>query len=102
MRFRPLEGHNEGPRFGTGFYCVSAPGIERSVAAAVTADRTSTAEPPGNASAMAAGFCGGNGFFVVTERQPSTAVRDAADTGSIDVAGNATFADDVSFAIVIP
>ena len=51
---------------------------------------------------MAAGFCGGDGFSVVTERQPSTAVRDAADTGSIDVAGDATFADDVSFAIVIP
>ena len=89
-------------RLGTGLYCVSAPGIERSVAAAVTADRTLTAEPPGNASAMAAGFCGGDGFVVVTERQPSTAVRNAADTGSIDVAGNATLADDVSFAIVIP
>ena len=94
-------------RLGTGSYCVTAPGISAEegpagVAPAVTVESANTADPRGNASAMYGASCMGNSFLVATQRQPSTAVRNAADTGSINVAGNAAQADDVGFTIVIP
>jgi hypothetical protein len=90
-------------RVGTGQYCVTAPGIDvASTAAAVTVDVFSTFEPQGNGSAMIGGECNSGGFQVITERQHSTAVRNAADNGSVNVAGNATLDDDVGFTIVIP
>jgi hypothetical protein len=90
----------------TGIYCVHAPGISsHSQPAAVTVDWALTAPPPGNASAMLqANFtCHGEGNFLVrTEHQPETSVRNAADTGSVSVAGNAIASDSVGFTIVIP
>jgi len=92
------------PALGT--YCVNAPGINSaSESAVVTVENGGTSGLEGNTSAMieASGFdCPAGQFEVITERQPSTAVRNAADTGSINVAGNATPADDPSFTIVIP
>jgi hypothetical protein len=88
----------------SGSYCVTAPGISHdAVPAAVSVD-TSTTVAPGNASTMidVESLCLGDAFRVVTQRQPSTAVRNAADNGSINVAGNAAAADDVGFTIVIP
>jgi hypothetical protein len=78
---------------GSGAYCVAAPGI--------SPDATPAS---GNASAIVdtESLCTGNAFQVNTQRQPSTAVRNAADNGSINVAGNAVAADDVGFTIVIP
>jgi hypothetical protein len=70
------------------------------------AERDFSAPPAGNASAIVntdldcTGV--GGGFGVETYRQPSTTVRDAAGTGTTDVAGNAALADDVSFMIAIP
>jgi hypothetical protein len=92
-------------RQGMGSYCVTAPGISSaSVAAAVTIDSSTTDSPPGNAGAMADAVtgCPGGGFEVRTTRQPVTSVRNAADNGSIDVAGNAIPSDGVGFTIVIP
>jgi len=82
----------------TGQYCVTAPGIDATVTpAAVTVDVLGTAEPDGNASAMAneGSGCGasGQGFRVVTDRQPNTS---ATTVGPADVA------NDVAFTIVIP
>jgi hypothetical protein len=82
----------------TGQYCVTAPGIDATVTpAAVTVDVLDTAEPDGNASAMAneGSGCGasGQGFRVVTDRQPNTS---ATTVGPADVA------NDVAFTIVIP
>lgn len=89
-------------RTGTGTFCISAPGLNASTtAAAVTLDREHTANPDGNASADYV-LCGGGLFGVATERQPSTAVRNATDDGTVNVAGNAVAADDVGFTIVIP
>lgn len=95
-------------RLGTGSYCVITPGISAelgpdAVAPAVTIDFSDTADPRGNASAMIDFESSCNeAFHVLTQRQPITAVRNAADTGSINVAGNAVGADDVGFTIVIP
>ena len=89
---------------GTGSYCVSAAGISTdAVPAAVSVD-ISTTPASGNTSAIVntESFCPGGGFQVNTQRHPSTAVRNAADNGSINVAGNAVAADDVGFTIVIP
>jgi hypothetical protein len=88
----------------TGSYCVNAPGISPDdVPAAVSVD-ISTTPASGNASAIVdtESSCTGDGFWVITERHPSTSVRNAADNGSINVAGNAVVADDVGFTIVIP
>jgi hypothetical protein len=94
---------------GTGVYCIDAPGIPSDTAAAVSVDWDGTVGPEGNASAMVVeggsftGLCVGHGDFIVaTERQPIVSVRNAADDGSVAVAGNAIAAGDVSFTIVIP
>jgi Collagen triple helix repeat (20 copies) len=91
---------------GTGIYCVVAPGIDPlEVAAVVGVDWNETDDPEGNASAMSAGECtvaAGTGFQVRTDYQFVTAVRNAADTGSATVAGNAGASNDVGFNIVIP
>jgi hypothetical protein len=100
-------------RAATGFYCISAPGIDsRTTAAAVTVDWFNTdfvTSRPGNASAMynadpnPGSFCPGGGDFVVTtEKQPVVAVRNSADNGSVNVSGPAAIADNVAFTIVIP
>ena len=89
---------------GSGAYCVTAPGISPdAIPAAVSVD-LSTTPASGNASAIVdtESLCTGDAFQVNTQRQPSTAVRNAADNGSINVAGNAAAADDVGFTIVIP
>jgi hypothetical protein len=89
-----------------GVYCVNAPGIDpASVPAAATVELADTPGNLGNTSTTT--FAGASGcpsgrFEVITQRQPVTAVRNTADTGSVDVAGNAVYADDVSFTIVIP
>jgi hypothetical protein len=88
---------------GTGEYCIVAPGIDPGdVTPAVSVDWTETNSPEGNASAMNQTQCSPGGFEVITEREVSVSVRDAADTGTISVAGNATPDDDVGFDIVIP
>jgi hypothetical protein len=89
---------------GTGSYCVTAPGISPDAVPAAASVDISTTPVPGNASATvdAESSCAGDAFGVITDRQPSTPVRNAADTGSVNVAGNATAADDVGFTIVIP
>jgi hypothetical protein len=94
-------------RDGTGAYCVNAPGINSDVTpAAVTVDRVSTILPPGNASAMTSEGpgCGpgGEGFRVVTERQPEITVDAGGGTNNATAVGPANLADDVSFTIVIP
>ena len=89
---------------GSGSYCVTAPGISPdAIPAAVSVD-ISTTPASGNTSAIVntEPSCTGDGFQVITQRHPSTAVRNAADNGSINVAGNAVVADDVGFTIVIP
>jgi len=88
----------------TGSYCVSAPGISPDAIPAAASVDLSTTVGSGNASATinVESFCTGDAFQVFTQRQPSTAVRNAADNGSINVAGNAVVADDVGFTIVIP
>ena len=91
---------------GAGQYCIDAPGIDpASVPPAVTTEWQLTTGPEGNAIAMAlaaATDCPAGQFEVRTERLPSTNVRNAADNGSIAVAGNAVDANDVSFTVVIP
>jgi hypothetical protein len=91
-------------RLDVGAYCLSVPGISPDdVPAAVTVDTYQTFAPAGNARAMiGVDGCGADTFKVFTEREPLTAVRNAADTGSINVSGPAVPADDVSFTIVIP
>jgi len=86
---------------------VTAPGIDpSSEVPAVTVERDFSLPPFGNTSAIfntdldCSGA--GGGFGVDTYRQPVTTVRDAAGTGTTDVAGNAALANDVSFTIVIP
>jgi hypothetical protein len=94
-------------RDGTGTYCVTAPGIDATVTpAAVTVDWTSPSGPEGNASAMTeeGSVCGssGQGFLVITDRQPEIAVDAGGGTNNATAAGSANFADDISFTIVIP
>jgi hypothetical protein len=94
-------------REGTGTYCVTAPGIDPGVTpAAVTVDWAHTNSPEGNASAMTlenAG-CGasGNGFAVITHRQPQITVDAGGGTNNATVSGPAEFDDNVAFTIVIP
>jgi hypothetical protein len=106
--FERSKGVTSVTRMSAGSYCVTAPGISAelgpdAVAPVVSVDFSNTASPAGNASAMIdfESTCN-EAFHVLTQRQPSTAVRNAADTGSINVAGNAVAADDVGFTIVIP
>jgi len=89
---------------GSGSYCVTAPGISPVAVPAVVSVDISTTPASGNTSAIVdtESSCVGDGFRVFTDRHPSTAVRNAADNGSINVAGNAVAADDVGFTIVIP
>jgi hypothetical protein len=88
---------------GNGSYCVHASGIDaRSEVAAVTVDWGQTNSPAGNSTATANGNCDTSGFEVVTERQPSVGVRNAADNGTTQVAGNAVTSNSVAFTIVIP
>jgi hypothetical protein len=91
---------------GTGIYCVNAPGIDpASVSAAVTVEWALTTNPKGNASAMISNSgvnCPSDQFEVITQQQLETAVRNAANDGSVFVAGNAVERDQVSFTIVIP
>jgi hypothetical protein len=94
-------------RDSTGQYCVAAPGIAAvEVPAAVTVDWNSTNNPAGNASAMTleGGGCGptGDGFKVITERQPELFVDAGGGTNNAIASGRAAFADDVGFTIVIP
>lgn len=98
------KGVTSAQRLDVGAYCILVPGIDpETVPAAVTVDTYQTVAPAGNARAMiGVDGCGANTFKVFTERQPVTAVRNTADNGSINVAGNAVAADDVSFTIVIP
>jgi hypothetical protein len=96
----------------TGTYCITAPGIDaRETTAAVNIDGGHTNIPLGNTSAyliqtaQAATLynCGSPSDFVVeTARQLQTNVRDAADTGTISVAGNASPNNFISFTILIP
>ncbi len=89
-----------------GLYCVDVPGIsDEDVSVAVTVDWSLTSGPEGNADAQAASttICPDpTDFAVRTERQQQTDVRNAADNGSISIAGNAVPDDDVAFQIVIP
>jgi hypothetical protein len=96
-------------RDGTGVYCVTAPGIDANVTpAAVTVDEVVTPSPEGNASAMTfefggcAGVLQGEGFPVVTERQPEITVDAGGGTDNATAVGPAQRSDDVSFTIVIP
>jgi hypothetical protein len=80
----------------TGVYCVTTPGISSDgVTAAVTVDYTSTSGPEALGQAMlgdGAGSCPANSFRVVTKRITIVAGPSPNDT----------FANDVSFTIVIP
>jgi hypothetical protein len=107
------KGVSQVSRAATGFYCITAAGIDsRTTAAAVTVDWFNTDfvdSRPGNASAMyhatpnPGSFCPGAGDFVVTtEKQPVVAVRNSADDGSVNVSGPAAISDKVAFTIVIP
>ena len=94
-------------RVDTGQYCVIAPGINSNVTpAAVTVDWSSTFDPEGNASAMTyENFnCGpsGQGFGVVTERQPEILVDQGGGTDNAEASGPADVANLVGFTIVIP
>jgi hypothetical protein len=94
-------------RDATGFYCVTAPGIDANVTpAAATVDWASTPEPEGNASAMTVEVAGcgpdGEGFTVITDRQPNVTVDSGGGVNNATVAGPANFSNDVSFTIVIP
>jgi hypothetical protein len=78
---------------GVGQYCVVATGIDaRLEAAAVSVDYSETDDPEGNASAQSNTNCGATntGFFVRTERIPTS--------GTIAAAPD----DNVGFDIVIP
>jgi hypothetical protein len=91
----------------TGTYCVTAPGIAAGeVPAAVTVVFNGTSNPQGNASAMTVEGqeCGptGDGFLVVTDRQPIVTVDAGGGTNNASVSGPAGAADDVGFTIVIP
>jgi hypothetical protein len=94
-------------RDATGEYCVIAPGIDSTQApAAVTVDWQGSAAPEGNASAMTREVVGcgasGQGFRVITERQPNVTVDAAGGTNNATAVGPAAPADDVGFTIVIP
>jgi hypothetical protein len=94
-------------RDGTGQYCVNAPGINGLVTpAAVTVDWFTTPYPAGNASAMTGEFfdCGpsGEGFIVVTVRQPNITVDAGGGTNNATAVGPADLDDGVGFTIVIP
>jgi hypothetical protein len=93
-------------REGTGLYCVTAPGINGSqTSAAVTVEFGTTSFPVGNASAMirVPNSCGGGeGFAVLTQRQPNVTVDAGGGTNNATAVGPADFADDVGFTIVIP
>lgn len=92
----------------TGDYCVDVPGISaNSVPAAVSVESNGTNNPKGNASAMIDANdlddCPTiDQFEVITERQPTTTVRDQAGTGTTNVSGLAVPDDTVGFAIVVP
>ena len=91
----------------TGVYCVTAPGIDaEETPAAVTVDWNSTGSPKGNASAMTLEVLGcgpsGEGFSVVTERQPNVTVDAGGGVNNATAAGPAEFANNVGFTIVIP
>ena len=91
----------------TGVYCVTAPGIDaEETPAAVTVDWNSTGNPKGNASAMTLEVLGcgpsGEGFSVVTERQPNVTVDAGGGVNNATAAGPAEFANNVGFTIVIP
>jgi hypothetical protein len=74
--------------------------------AAVTVDWASTTGPEGNASAMAQAITGcgssGQGFRVITERQPTITVDAGGGTSNATASGPADFDDRVGFTIVIP
>jgi hypothetical protein len=94
-------------RDATGEYCVIAPGIDSTQApAAVTVDWQGSAAPEGNASAMTREVvgcgAGGQGFRVITERQPNVTVDAAGGTNNATAVGPAAPADDIGFTIVIP
>jgi hypothetical protein len=90
------KGVSSAVRLGMGVYCVSAPGISSAdVTAAVSVDYTSTSSPEALGQAMlgdGAGSCPANSFRVVTKRIELSAGPSLNDT----------FADNVSFTIVIP
>jgi hypothetical protein len=93
---------------GNGRYCIIAPGIDGTVTpAAVSAEAEITVAPAGNASAMPTEtgfFCGpdGEGFEVVTQRQPNITVDAGGSTNNATAVGPAAPANDVAFTIVIP
>jgi hypothetical protein len=88
------KGVSAAERQSTGVYCVTAPGISSNgVTAAVTVDFTSTSSPVGLAQTSLGdgpGVCPADSFRVVTQR--------ITFPGTL----NDTFANDVSFTIVIP
>jgi hypothetical protein len=87
----------------TGWYCVTAPGIHAAdVSAAVTVDWGFTGAPEGNASAMEgpSSACGDGRFLVVTERQPQVVANQGS--GTVNVSGLSSEANNVGFTIVIP
>ncbi|MGH2986489.1 MAG: hypothetical protein ACRDLO_07375 [Solirubrobacterales bacterium] len=94
-------------RDGTGFYCVTAPGIDANVTpAAVTVEWFRTNHPEGNASAMTeeSGGCGpgGEGFRVITQRQPNVTVDAGGGVNNATAVGPAVPDNNVGFTIVIP
>ena len=94
-------------RDDTGQYCVTAPGIDSNeVPAAVTVEWSGTSDPRGNASAMTYQLVGcgptGDGFAVITERQPEITVDAGGGTDNETAIGPPDFANDVGFTIVIP
>ncbi len=94
-------------RVDVGLYCVTAPGINSNVTpAAVTVEWSDTFDPEGNSSAMTdEDFnCGpsGQGFGVVTERQPEILVNAGSGSDNADASGPAAVANLVGFTIVIP
>jgi hypothetical protein len=94
-------------RDAAGEYCVIAPGIDSGVTpAAVTVEEGATSVPKGNASAMTAEFVdcgpGGEGFSVITQRQPEITVDAGGATNNATASGPAELSNDVAFTIVIP
>lgn len=94
-----------------GDYCVTAPGKDGSTtAAAITPEYngTSLQNGEGNASILqqitpqGTGCSSPQDFTVLTFAYPNVSVRNAADTGSTTVVGQANTSDEVGFSIVIP
>lgn len=93
-------------RTSTGLYCVTAPGLNQgSTPAIVTVEFGGTTPPQHLAAAhwLIDTGCGNGAYRVATTRNAFASVRNAADTGSTNVAGyNDSFYDGVAFVIAIP